>query len=52
MPTGGVTTENAASWLDAGAAAVAMGSNLVPASGSLDGLFERALAAVAATTRG
>jgi Entner-Doudoroff aldolase len=51
VPTGGVTSDNASAWLDAGAAAVAMGSNLVPASGSTGGLFERAVAAVAATTR-
>jgi Entner-Doudoroff aldolase len=46
MPTGGVTLENARSWLDADAAAVAMGSQLVPASGALEGLFERATEAV------
>jgi 2-dehydro-3-deoxyphosphogluconate aldolase/(4S)-4-hydroxy-2-oxoglutarate aldolase len=49
VPTGGVTSENALSWLDAGAAAVAMGSNLVPGSGELEGLFERARQAVACT---
>ena len=29
MPSGGITPENAKDWLDAGAAAVGMGSNLV-----------------------
>jgi Entner-Doudoroff aldolase len=50
VPTGGVTNENASSWLDAGASAVAMGSNLVPGSGELAGLFERARDAVARTS--
>jgi Entner-Doudoroff aldolase len=49
VPTGGVNVENASSWLEAGAAAVAMGSNLVPSSGEMDGLFERAQQAVAVT---
>ncbi|HEY5091977.1 MAG TPA: bifunctional 4-hydroxy-2-oxoglutarate aldolase/2-dehydro-3-deoxy-phosphogluconate aldolase [Acidimicrobiales bacterium] len=49
VPTGGVTSENAASWLDAGAVAVAMGSNLVHSSGELDGLLERARQSVVAT---
>ena len=51
VPTGGVSTGDAPRWFDAGAAAVAMGSNLVPASGSLEGLFERASAAVRACQR-
>ncbi|MGC1419964.1 MAG: bifunctional 4-hydroxy-2-oxoglutarate aldolase/2-dehydro-3-deoxy-phosphogluconate aldolase [Acidimicrobiales bacterium] len=50
VPTGGVSNENASSWFDAGAAAVAMGSSLVPSSGDLDGLFERARLAVACTS--
>jgi|APCry1669190591_1035303.scaffolds.fasta_scaffold12150_2 2-dehydro-3-deoxyphosphogluconate aldolase/(4S)-4-hydroxy-2-oxoglutarate aldolase len=49
IPTGGVSAENAGEWLAAGAVAVAMGSNLVPSSGSLDGLAERARACVEAT---
>ena len=49
VPTGGVTIENASSWLDAGAVSVAMGSNLVHASGEVNGLLERARQAVAAT---
>jgi 2-dehydro-3-deoxyphosphogluconate aldolase/(4S)-4-hydroxy-2-oxoglutarate aldolase len=47
VPTGGVDADNAPSWFEAGATAVAMGSNLVPSSGSLDGLLERARRAVA-----
>jgi 2-dehydro-3-deoxyphosphogluconate aldolase/(4S)-4-hydroxy-2-oxoglutarate aldolase len=49
VPTGGVTNENASSWLAAGAAAIAMGSNLVHGSGDIDGLIERARQAVAST---
>jgi Entner-Doudoroff aldolase len=49
VPTGGVSPENAQSWLDAGAVAVAMGSSLVPMSGDMDGLFDRAQRAVRAT---
>lgn len=49
VPTGGVSAENAHEWFEAGAVAVAMGSNLVPMSGELDGLFERAQRAVEAT---
>jgi 2-dehydro-3-deoxyphosphogluconate aldolase/(4S)-4-hydroxy-2-oxoglutarate aldolase len=49
VPTGGVSSENASSWFTAGAAAVAMGSNLVNRSGDLDGLLERARQAVAST---
>ena len=49
VPTGGVTIENASSWLDAGAVSVAMGSNLVHASGEVNGLLARARQAVAAT---
>jgi 2-dehydro-3-deoxyphosphogluconate aldolase/(4S)-4-hydroxy-2-oxoglutarate aldolase len=51
VPTGGVSSENAMSWFDAGAAAVAMGASLVPPSGDLEGLFERAQRAVAVTRR-
>lgn len=51
VPTGGVAPENATEWFDAGAAAVAMGSNLVASSGSLEGLLERARVAVAACAR-
>lgn len=51
VPTGGVTSDNAPEWLDAGAAAVAMGSNLVPGNGSLDGMFKRTRRAVAASAR-
>ena len=51
VPTGGVSTDNALQWFDAGATAVAMGSNLVAGSGSLEGLFERASAAVRACQR-
>ena len=49
VPTGGVTSENASFWFAAGAVVVGMGSNLVHASGDLDGLFERACQAVAST---
>jgi 2-keto-3-deoxy-6-phosphogluconate aldolase len=49
VPTGGVTNENAASWLEAGASAIAMGSSLVPLSGEMDGLLARAQRAVALT---
>jgi Entner-Doudoroff aldolase len=49
VPTGGITSESAATWFEAGAVAVAMGSNLVPSSGSLEGLFERAQTAVDAS---
>ncbi|MGH3733884.1 MAG: bifunctional 4-hydroxy-2-oxoglutarate aldolase/2-dehydro-3-deoxy-phosphogluconate aldolase [Acidimicrobiales bacterium] len=51
VPTGGVTAGNAAEWFEAGAVAVAMGSNLVPSSGALDGLLERTQAAIAVTGR-
>jgi 2-keto-3-deoxy-6-phosphogluconate aldolase len=51
VPTGGVNNENAASWLEAGASAVAMGSSLVPLSGELDGLLARAQQAIKITTR-
>jgi 2-dehydro-3-deoxyphosphogluconate aldolase/(4S)-4-hydroxy-2-oxoglutarate aldolase len=51
VPTGGVTSDNAHEWLDAGAAAVAMGSNLVPVNGSLDGMYERTRRAVAGCRR-
>jgi len=50
VPTGGVTIDNVPQWFEAGAAAVAMGSNLVPGSGSLEGLFDRASEAVAASS--
>jgi len=49
VPTGGVTIDNVPRWFQAGAVAVAMGSQLVPASGSLDGLFNRACQVVAAS---
>jgi Entner-Doudoroff aldolase len=51
VPTGGVNNENAASWLEAGASAVAMGSSLVPLSGELDGLLARAQQAIKITSR-
>lgn len=51
VPTGGVTTENAREWFDAGATAIAMGSNLVPSNGALDGLEERARHAVQVSAR-
>jgi 2-dehydro-3-deoxyphosphogluconate aldolase/(4S)-4-hydroxy-2-oxoglutarate aldolase len=49
VPTGGVNNENAASWFDAGASAVAMGSSLIPLSGEMDGLMARAQLAVTIT---
>ncbi len=49
VPTGGVSADNAHEWFDAGAVAVAMGSNLVPMSGEVKGIFERAQRAVEAT---
>jgi 2-dehydro-3-deoxyphosphogluconate aldolase / (4S)-4-hydroxy-2-oxoglutarate aldolase len=49
VPTGGVTSENATSWFDAGAAALAMGSNLVPESSEREVLYENAKRAVFAT---
>jgi 2-dehydro-3-deoxyphosphogluconate aldolase/(4S)-4-hydroxy-2-oxoglutarate aldolase len=49
VPTGGVCAENAHDWFDAGAVAVAMGSNLVPLSGEIDGIFDRARRAVDVT---
>jgi 2-dehydro-3-deoxyphosphogluconate aldolase / (4S)-4-hydroxy-2-oxoglutarate aldolase len=51
VPTGGVTNENAALWLEAGARAVAMGSSLVPLSGDMNGLLARAQSAVTITMR-
>jgi 2-dehydro-3-deoxyphosphogluconate aldolase/(4S)-4-hydroxy-2-oxoglutarate aldolase len=48
VPTGGVSEANAADWFAAGAVAVAMGSNIVTADASLEGLFERAQRAVRA----
>lgn len=52
MPTGGVSAENAASYLKAGAAAVAIGGSLVPAqavaAGAFDEIVERARLYVAA----
>jgi Entner-Doudoroff aldolase len=51
VPTGGVNNENAASWLDAGASAVAMGSSLVSLSGQLEGLLSRAQHAVKITAK-
>ncbi len=49
VPTGGVTSQNAASWFEAGATAIAMGSNLVEGTGGLQVLFENAREAVLAT---
>jgi 2-dehydro-3-deoxyphosphogluconate aldolase/(4S)-4-hydroxy-2-oxoglutarate aldolase len=49
VPTGGVSSENARDWFDAGAVAVAMGSNIVPLSGTVEGVLDRARHAVAAT---
>jgi Entner-Doudoroff aldolase len=49
VPTGGVSAENAQSWLDAGAVALAMGSSLVRKSGDMEGLFDRAQRAVRVT---
>ncbi|MGA7836318.1 MAG: bifunctional 4-hydroxy-2-oxoglutarate aldolase/2-dehydro-3-deoxy-phosphogluconate aldolase [Acidimicrobiales bacterium] len=51
VPTGGVGAQNAQEWFDAGAVALAMGSNLVPLSGEVDGLFDRARRAVEITQR-
>ena len=48
VPTGGVSEANTADWFAAGAVAVAMGSNIVTADASLEGLFERAQRAVRA----
>jgi len=50
VPTGGVVPDNVRSWLAAGAVAVAMGSWLVRPDGDIDGLLDRARAAVAAMT--
>ncbi|HEY1761457.1 MAG TPA: bifunctional 4-hydroxy-2-oxoglutarate aldolase/2-dehydro-3-deoxy-phosphogluconate aldolase [Acidimicrobiales bacterium] len=49
VPTGGVSAENAHGWFEAGAVAVAMGSNIVPMSGKVDGIFDRARRAVETT---
>lgn len=46
IPTGGVTIDDVGAWLRAGAAAVALGSDLVDRTGSLDGLAARARRAV------
>lgn len=51
VPTGGVSADNAHEWFDAGAAALAMGSNLVASSGDLTGLEERTRHAVLASAR-
>lgn len=51
IPTGGVTAENAPTWLRAGAAAVALGSDLVRGFEDLAGLAERVRKAVQATSR-
>src|SRR3954454_24641862 len=52
VPTGGVAVESVGAWLDAGAAAVALGSPLLgdalAPDGDLDGLAERARAVCAA----
>ena len=47
IPTGGIAVEEVPRWLAAGAVAVGLGSDLVPASGALDGLERRARRAVA-----
>jgi Entner-Doudoroff aldolase len=46
VPTGGIAIDEVPAWLAAGALAVGLGSDLVPSSGSLDGLEERARRAV------
>src|ERR671930_486345 len=46
VPTGGITVDQVQAWLAAGAIAVGLGSDLVPVSGSLEGLAERAARAV------
>src|SRR6266536_3145646 len=46
VPTGGIAIDEVPAWLAAGAIAVGLGSDLVPASGALDGLQERAARAV------
>ncbi len=46
VPTGGIAIDEVPAWLEAGAIAVGLGSELVPSSGSLDGLQERASRAV------
>jgi 2-dehydro-3-deoxyphosphogluconate aldolase / (4S)-4-hydroxy-2-oxoglutarate aldolase len=46
IPTGGIAIDQVPAWLEAGAIAVGLGSDLVPSSGSLDGLEERAARAV------
>ena len=51
VPTGGVTIDDVPAWLAAGAIAVGLGSDLVPASGSLEGLRERAERAVRLAAR-
>lgn len=50
IPTGGVTADDAPAWLRAGAAAVAIGSELVSGPGELSGLAERARRTVQATS--
>lgn len=52
VPTGGVHADNADDWFAAGATALAMGSNLVSADGSLEGLRDRARRAVVACAQG
>jgi len=47
IPTGGIGIDDVPRWLEAGAVAVGLGSDLVPASGALDGLADRARRAVA-----
>jgi len=49
IPTGGVTSENATSWFNAGATALAMGSNLVSETSEREVLYESARKAVLVT---
>jgi 2-dehydro-3-deoxyphosphogluconate aldolase / (4S)-4-hydroxy-2-oxoglutarate aldolase len=51
VPTGGIAIGEIPAWLAAGAIAVGLGSDLVPPSGSLDGLQERAVRAVRLATQ-
>lgn len=52
VPTGGIGLEDASRWLAAGAAAVAIGGQLVDRGGGVEGLAERAQRVVTATRRG
>jgi Entner-Doudoroff aldolase len=51
VPTGGIRHDELAPWLDAGAAAIGLGSDLVPGGGALDGVAERAAAVAAQVAR-